>query len=81
MELSSGIRFRGDEFKMSIRNISLAYSHILQLFMQVSGGGLPGTYNFGQFHFHWGNVHNIGSEHLVSEESYLMEVWRENQNY
>jgi len=41
---------------------------------QVTGGGLKGRYNFAQFHFHWGNVHTIGSEHIVSEESYPMEL-------
>ena len=44
------------------------------LLSQVTGGGLEGQYNFAQFHFHWGSVHTIGSEHTVSEESYPMEV-------
>ena len=34
---------------------------------QVSGGGLPGTYSFAQFHFHWGTEEGRGSEHTVGK--------------
>ena len=33
----------------------------------ISGGGLPGTYNFFQVHFHWGSDSvKGGSEHVVN---------------
>ena len=32
----------------------------------VTGGGLNGTYQFHQLHFHWGSRDATGSEHSVS---------------
>ncbi|CAL1536771.1 unnamed protein product [Lymnaea stagnalis] len=40
----------------------------------ISGGGLVGTYNAVQFHFHWGNLSSAGSEHLISSEDFPMEL-------
>jgi len=40
----------------------------------VTGGGLPGTYNFHHIHVHWGSVSTHGSEHTVDGESYPMEM-------
>ncbi|XP_063704668.1 carbonic anhydrase 2-like [Culicoides brevitarsis] len=43
--------------------------------MLVMGGGLPGTYEFDQLHFHWGSEHTINGRreavevHLVHHES------------
>uniref|UniRef100_A0A336K1P3 CSON002938 protein n=1 Tax=Culicoides sonorensis TaxID=179676 RepID=A0A336K1P3_CULSO len=43
--------------------------------MLVMGGGLPGTYVFDQFHFHWGSEHTINGRreavelHIVHHES------------
>ena len=33
--------------------------------LSVTGGGLPGTYRFVNFHFHWGENYASGSEHRV----------------
>jgi hypothetical protein len=33
---------------------------------QVVGGGLPGVFQFEQFHFHWGSVDQRGSEHNIN---------------
>lgn len=43
--------------------------------MQVSGGGLPGTYRTIQLHFHWGSVSSNGSEHTLDHLRFPMEVW------
>lgn len=40
----------------------------------VAGGGLTGTYQLAQFHFHWGRVDGIGSEHTVDSAAHSMEV-------
>ena len=34
-------------------------------FFQIVGGGLPGVFQFEQFHFHWGAIDERGSEHNV----------------
>jgi len=41
---------------------------------QVHGGGLPGIYQFAQFHLHWGSIDSQGSEHIVNEKAYPMEL-------
>ena len=42
-----------------------------------TGGGLPSpSYTLTQFHFHWGNKSDHGSEHDVDGVPYSMEVWR-----
>ena len=40
----------------------------------VSGGGLDGEYNVGQFHFHWGRDDSRGSEHTIDGRQFPMEV-------
>lgn len=42
--------------------------------LQLTGGGLPGTYNAEQFHFHWGSEDKRGSEHNINGKQYPMEV-------
>uniref|UniRef100_H2S426 Carbonic anhydrase n=1 Tax=Takifugu rubripes TaxID=31033 RepID=H2S426_TAKRU len=43
--------------------------------VEVSGGGLNGTYSTIQFHFHWGNAEHLeGSEHEVDGKRYPMEM-------
>lgn len=43
--------------------------------VEVSGGGLNGTYSSIQFHFHWGDTeHHPGSEHEIDGQRYPMEV-------
>jgi len=41
---------------------------------QVYGGGLPGIYQFAQFHLHWGSVDSQGSEHTINKKAYPMEL-------
>ncbi|XP_012283528.1 carbonic anhydrase 2 [Orussus abietinus] len=40
----------------------------------ISGGPLEGSYTFAQFHFHWGDCNVIGSEHLVNNKSFPLEI-------
>jgi len=40
----------------------------------MSGGGLPHSYKFSQVHFHWGSADNKGSEHLIADTAYPMEM-------
>ncbi|XP_035000754.2 carbonic anhydrase [Hippoglossus stenolepis] len=43
--------------------------------VEVSGGGLNGTYSTLQFHFHWGDTdHHPGSEHTIDQHRYPMEM-------
>ncbi|CAG5907289.1 unnamed protein product [Menidia menidia] len=43
--------------------------------VEVSGGGLNGTYSAVQFHFHWGDSHHHpGSEHMINGKRYPMEM-------
>lgn len=40
----------------------------------ISGGPLRGTYEFSQFHFHWGDNDTVGSEDLIDGRSFPMEL-------
>ncbi|NXG85681.1 CAH1 anhydrase, partial [Stercorarius parasiticus] len=40
----------------------------------LTGGPLPGTYRLRQFHFHWGQTDDQGSEHAVDGKKYASEV-------
>lgn len=40
----------------------------------ITGPGLNGAYGFQQFHFHWGNRSNIGSEHQINGYVFPMEM-------
>ncbi|XP_046683942.1 carbonic anhydrase 1-like [Homalodisca vitripennis] len=40
----------------------------------VSGGPLPGMYQFAQLHFHWGYNDSYGSEDTINNHSYPMEL-------
>ncbi|XP_061666535.1 uncharacterized protein LOC133495656 [Syngnathoides biaculeatus] len=43
--------------------------------VELSGGGLNGTYSTIQFHFHWGDTeHHPGSEHTIDGRRYPMEM-------
>lgn len=42
--------------------------------IQISGGQLPATYQLEQFHFHWGSTDSLGSEHLLNDVQYPMEM-------
>ena len=41
---------------------------------QISGGGLEGTYQFAQLHFHWGESNEQGSEHTMDGSAFPLEV-------
>lgn len=40
----------------------------------VSGGGFSHNYTLGQFHFHWGEENESGSEHKINGTSYPLEI-------
>jgi len=40
----------------------------------ISGGGLKGTYEFAQLHFHWGDSEKKGSEHQIDGKAFPMEA-------
>jgi len=40
----------------------------------ISDSALPAFYNLAQFHFHWGSVSSVGSEHTINDHRYPMEV-------
>uniref|UniRef100_A0A8P4K0H4 Carbonic anhydrase n=1 Tax=Dicentrarchus labrax TaxID=13489 RepID=A0A8P4K0H4_DICLA len=43
--------------------------------VEVTGGGLSGTYSTIQFHFHWSSTeHDQGSEHMIDGHRYAMEM-------
>ncbi|XP_076105791.1 carbonic anhydrase 1-like [Mytilus galloprovincialis] len=42
--------------------------------LEVSGGGLPGTYNVEQFHFHWGSEDKRESKHEINGKHFSMEM-------
>ncbi|XP_030074857.1 carbonic anhydrase 15 [Microcaecilia unicolor] len=42
--------------------------------MNISGAGLPNTFQALQFHFHWGSPMSDGSEHTVDGKQYPMEL-------
>ena len=42
--------------------------------IEISDGGLGGTYVLEQFHFHWGTESSEGSEHTVDDKSHPLEV-------
>ena len=41
----------------------------------ISGGGLDGTYEFLQYHFHWGGSNNQGSEHTLEGVEYVQTIY------
>ncbi|KAJ8668274.1 hypothetical protein QAD02_009937 [Eretmocerus hayati] len=47
----------------------------------ISGGPLNGTYQFSELHFHWGSNNFVGSEHLINNHSFPIEMhivhWKE----
>lgn len=72
---------------IQVRSVKLSLNQLLALFfmflvkieipnskVSISGGGLPGKYNFAQMHFHWGKNDNEGSEHMIGNKFYPAEV-------
>ncbi|XP_035691928.1 carbonic anhydrase 2-like isoform X2 [Branchiostoma floridae] len=53
---------------------------------QISGGGLPGTYNVLQFHFHWGSEHTVNGKrydaemHMVTWNTKYRDVYEARDN-
>lgn len=41
---------------------------------EISGASLNSTYVFEQLHFHWGNNDSLGSEDLINNHSFSMEM-------
>lgn len=41
---------------------------------EISGGPLPGVYEFTQLHFHWGGNDSLGSENKIEGRSFPMEL-------
>ncbi|XP_075706545.1 carbonic anhydrase 4 [Rhinoderma darwinii] len=42
--------------------------------IEISGGGLSGTYTASQLHFHWGSQEKLGSEHSLNGRKYPIEL-------
>ncbi|XP_028286208.1 carbonic anhydrase-like [Parambassis ranga] len=71
-------------FNFSSKNVIKSFKntgHTVQYMLEtdgveVSGGGLDGTYTPIQFHFHWGGStdHQLGSEHTIDGNRYPMEM-------
>lgn len=53
----------GESFKVNIGNLSV-----------LSGGPLSDKYKLEQFHLHWGNCDNHGSEHTIDGREYAAEL-------
>lgn len=47
---------------------------IVDTSLRTHGGGLTGGYKPVQFHFHWGADNTKGSEHVLDNKHYPMEV-------
>jgi len=62
------LRNNGHSAKLSTEPATAAETPIL------SGGGLSHNYKFAQIHFHWGAEDGKGSEHLVGDTAYPMEM-------
>jgi len=70
-DLSPGaavLRNNGHTAKLSTTPEKPEYTPIM------SGGGLPNSYKFAQIHFHWGADDTKGSEHVIGDTAYPMEM-------
>ncbi|CAF5156878.1 unnamed protein product, partial [Rotaria magnacalcarata] len=54
--------------------ISIINNAYEQLSIQLRGGGLNGTFDFVNFHLHWGENHKSGSEHQINGIKYAGEI-------
>ncbi|CAF0867440.1 unnamed protein product [Adineta steineri] len=50
------------------------YSGNILLSLTLTGGGLNGTFEFLNFHLHWGENYKSGSEHQINGEKYAGEI-------
>ncbi|XP_063312665.1 carbonic anhydrase 4-like [Pelobates fuscus] len=51
-----------------------AFIDLSRTSMSIKDGGLSGTYNIVQLHFHWGSEMSEGSEHSINGERFPMEL-------
>jgi len=67
----------------SMRPFPNYFGHLLTFTVKVNivnesigirAGGLPSTYTLKQFHFHWGSIESVGSEHRIDGHAYPIEV-------
>lgn len=54
--------------------VATGESHDLDHSMHVSQGGLDHKFQLAQIHFHWANTNKEGSEHLLNQVAYPMEM-------
>lgn len=59
-------------FKKSFVSVQV---DIVDTSLRTHGGGVTGGYKPVQFHFHWGADNTKGSEHVIDDHHYPMEVW------
>jgi len=74
-----GWRFKGYEkplLSIQVKNNghSVKFSSADVTMPSVTGGGLPGNFEFAQGHFHWGNTSLVGSEHLIGGDAFPLEL-------
>lgn len=67
-------------FTFGISFILNKYHHILlcYLFLELVGGPLDGRYVLEQFHCHWAETSDKGSEHTMNGKTYAGEVFFKN---
>ena len=54
--------------------VQLRYPEEDEKNISITGGGLVGKYVLKEFHFHWGETDDRGSEHTVNGQSFGAEV-------
>ncbi|XP_056587985.1 carbonic anhydrase IV c [Triplophysa dalaica] len=72
----TGFIFEGHEdcVNITVENHGHSAHFTLPPSVRLRGGGLPTTYKAVQFHLHWGEEQEAGSEHSVDGERYPMEL-------
>ncbi|XP_023019925.2 carbonic anhydrase 1 [Leptinotarsa decemlineata] len=70
-----------ENFDSSLKSVTLLNNgHTVQLSIEkdvvpiVHGGPLKGIYRFAQLHFHWGKTDSEGSENLINNHSFPLEL-------
>ena len=58
----------------AVNNGHTLYVNIIGSENRIEGLGLPSTYAAIEFHFHWGDSSNKGSEHTINNRAYPMEL-------
>jgi len=66
---------KDDKITNNGHTVQMGFSlHHKQIPPTVTGGGLPGKYQFAQLHFHWGSDDSKGSEHTIDTKTYPLEL-------